>query len=386
MRYDELARQTWRDCAGPGRAAPRAAESGKLAHELIRCATLAPSSHNTQCWRFESVSGGILIRPDLSRRCPAVDPDDHHLYVSLGCAAENLRLAARAHGLGGETTPENTAPARSGAATGAVGGSAAAKAPADARKPPVAGSPGGAGDAGRDLTTARIALSKGPPEQSPLYDAIARRQCSRAEYDGSALCDDDLLCLQRAARADGMQVILLTARSELEHMLELVAEGNRRQLADPAFIAELKHWVRFNEAEAVRKRDGLFASATGNPKLPRWLGAPLLGLLLRPGPENDKYARQIRSAAGIAVFFSERDDPAQWLEAGRCYQRFALQATALGVRNAFVNQPVEDASLRRQLAEHLGLGRVRVHLLARFGRGPEMPRSLRRPTMEVIDD
>jgi hypothetical protein len=28
-----------------------------------------------------------VILPDLSRRCPAVDPDDHHLFVSLGCAA-----------------------------------------------------------------------------------------------------------------------------------------------------------------------------------------------------------------------------------------------------------------------------------------------------------
>jgi hypothetical protein len=39
--------------------------------------------------------------PDLSRRCPAVDPDDHHLYASLGCAAENLLLAAQTVGLRG---------------------------------------------------------------------------------------------------------------------------------------------------------------------------------------------------------------------------------------------------------------------------------------------
>jgi len=46
-----------------------------------------PSSHNTQCWKFSA--------PGPSRSCPtspalsAVDPDDHHLFVSLGCAAEN---------------------------------------------------------------------------------------------------------------------------------------------------------------------------------------------------------------------------------------------------------------------------------------------------------
>jgi hypothetical protein len=36
----------------------------------------------------------IVILPDLSRRCLVVDPDDHHLYVSLGCAAENILQAA----------------------------------------------------------------------------------------------------------------------------------------------------------------------------------------------------------------------------------------------------------------------------------------------------
>jgi hypothetical protein len=58
--------------------------------ELIRYATLAPSSHNTQCWKFRLEDHAISIMPDLSRRCPVVDPDGHHLYVSLGCAAENL--------------------------------------------------------------------------------------------------------------------------------------------------------------------------------------------------------------------------------------------------------------------------------------------------------
>lgn len=63
---------------------------------LVRYATLAASSHNTQPWKFRLERGRILILPDLSRRCSAVDPDDHHLYASLGCAAENLLLAAQA--------------------------------------------------------------------------------------------------------------------------------------------------------------------------------------------------------------------------------------------------------------------------------------------------
>ena len=74
----------------------------ELASELVRLATLAPSSHNTQCWQFALEDRSIVVRPDLSRRCPAVDPDDHHVFVSLGCAVENLTHAALAHGLQGE--------------------------------------------------------------------------------------------------------------------------------------------------------------------------------------------------------------------------------------------------------------------------------------------
>ncbi|MCX5930345.1 MAG: Tat pathway signal protein, partial [Cyanobacteria bacterium] len=70
--------------------------------DLIRYATLAPNGHNTQPWRFHPGKNGIAIRPDFSRRTSVVDPDDHHVFVSLGCAAENLALAAAAAGRAGE--------------------------------------------------------------------------------------------------------------------------------------------------------------------------------------------------------------------------------------------------------------------------------------------
>lgn len=39
-------------------------------------------------------AGQIEILPDVSRRTPVVDPDDRHLFIGLGCAAENLALAS----------------------------------------------------------------------------------------------------------------------------------------------------------------------------------------------------------------------------------------------------------------------------------------------------
>ena len=92
-RYEAATRELWRE------PMTRAVGLTAVQHALIRAATLAPSSHNTQCWKFGLEPDAITILPDLTRRCPAVDPDDHHLYVSLGCAAENIVQAAAANGL-----------------------------------------------------------------------------------------------------------------------------------------------------------------------------------------------------------------------------------------------------------------------------------------------
>ncbi|WP_219339633.1 hypothetical protein [Luteimonas salinisoli] len=83
-----------------GLRAPLPADADAL--DLVRYATLAANSHNTQPWRFRVGAQAIDILPDPSRATPAVDPDDHHLFVSLGCAAENLAIAAAATGRPGE--------------------------------------------------------------------------------------------------------------------------------------------------------------------------------------------------------------------------------------------------------------------------------------------
>jgi hypothetical protein len=110
----------------------------------------------------------------------------------------------------------------------------------------------------------------------------------------------------------------------------------------------------------------------------------MMGLFFTPKSENERYARQIRNSAGIAVFVSDVSDKAHWLETGRCYERFALQATALGIRNALLNQPIEVASVRPQFATAMGLGDRRPDLVVRFGRGPALPLSMRRPVQSVL--
>ena len=127
----------------------------------------------------------MAILPDMSRRCPEVDPDDHHLYASLGSAAENLLLAAQAAGRHANCAPD----------------------PATSR--------------------IRVVFEDAPARRSALLDAIVRRQCSHTAYDGTPLSRQELSLLEKARQGNGVSVMLLTDSAQMEQLAEYVAAGNR---------------------------------------------------------------------------------------------------------------------------------------------------------------
>ena len=311
--------------------------------ELVRMATLAANGHNTQPWKFRLGDERISILPDLTRRPEVVDPDDHHLYVSLGCAAENLVTAAAATGSAAEVSIE-------------AGG-----------EPRI-----------------DIALTRSTAAPGPLYDAIPVRQSTRSLYDGQPISAADMALLEAAAQAEGVSVLFFTDAVDRDTIADFVIAGNSAQMDDPAFVQELLEWLRFTPDRAVEMGDGLFSACSGNPVVPDWIGSRMFRAFFTKDAENQKYADHIRSSAGVAVFVGDRDDPEHWIKVGRSFERFALQATALGIRNAHINQPIEDLTLRPEFAAWIGLPAARPDLVIRFGRAPLMPMSLRRPVSAVL--
>jgi nitroreductase len=311
--------------------------------DLLRFASLAASGHNTQPWLFRLEDKQIVILPNLLRRTPVVDPDDHHLFVSLGCAAENLQIAGAARGLAGEMRFE-------------------------------------AADGG----AIRYAFSAGRPQEDALFAAIPKRQSTRNEYSGRAVSGSDRETLRRAGTRGNVDLVLLTDRAQMESVLELVLSGNQAQMRDPAFVTELKAWLRFSPRDAWEQGDGLFSASSGLPPLPSWLGPRMFDMAFGIEAENKKYAQQIRSSAGLAVFVGAKSDPEHWVAVGQACQRFALQATALGIKCAYVNQAVEEASLRPELASLLSLPGRRPDLVVRFGYSDDLPYSARRPVSDLL--
>ena len=136
------------------------------------------------------------------------------MFVSLGCATENLIQAALAHGLSA-TTAFN----------------------AEDRQ-------------------IHVQLEPTGTVRSALFEAIPERQSTRGDYDGKPLANQELKLLEQAGAGSGTRVLLLTSRTIMEEALEYVVQGNMAQLNDSAFVRELKTWIRFGDAEAVRSGDG----------------------------------------------------------------------------------------------------------------------------------
>jgi hypothetical protein len=312
--------------------------------DFIRYAMLAANGHNTQPWLFRIGNSQIEILPDLARRTPVVDPDDHHLFVSLGCAAENLAIATNARG---QSCAIRFNPLNHGSLLCELGNHSVM--------------------------------------EPALFDAIPKRQSTRSEYDGRAVSANDLKTLADAAAIiPGVDMLFISDRPQMNKVRDLVVAGNSAQMNDAAFIKELKTWLRYNPRDAAEKGDGLFTAATGNPTFPSWLGSLAFDVFSSAKTENDAYARQLKSSSGVAIFVAHQNNPEHWIQAGRACQRFALQATALGLKHAFINQPVEVASLRPELATLIGMQGKRPDIVMRFGYGAAMPFSARRPVNAVL--
>ncbi len=336
--YDAQVKQTWEQ--------PFKNETNVNSQliEIVRYAALAPSGHNTQPWKFSIRDNTIRLSPDYSRRLPVVDPDDRELFISLGCALENLLIAARQAGYESQVDffPAN------------------------------------------EPESLLVGLNKtAAADDNPLFDAIPQRQCTRNEYNKQAVPNADLQKLDSLPKESGVTIRLFTDAKQIEPLVEYVKEGDRRQYGNKAYVDELMTWLRFNDDEAVRSRDGLFSRCTGNPAAPRWLGQLFVSL---SGSDSQAKTdeKNIRSSSGMALLVSEQDDKVAWVNTGRVYERFALTATTLGIKSAFMNQPAQVPEVRSQLQSYLSLGSSRPQVLVRFGYANAMPRSLRRPVEQVL--
>lgn len=312
--------------------------------EIIRYATKAPSGHNTQPWRFSFEESTISIKPNLEVALPVVDGGNRELYISLGCATENLLIATPHFGYTAHIV-------RSDAAE----------------------------------ITVELCKSNAVIEDSLFYQ-IERRQTNWSVYNGRKIANNQLEVLQSIRHEDNIHVYFHEIGSPFADTLtQYIARGNGIQMSDGAFREELLSWMRFNKMQVKKRGDGLSYKIFGSPSLPEIIAKPIVRLFLKPDPQNQSDLKKITSSSHFVLFTTKYNTVEEWIELGQLLQRFLLAATELGIASAFCNQPCEVASLATELQNIPELKGEYPTLILRIGYAHPMPFSPRKKLDEVIE-
>ena len=302
--------------------------------QLATLASRAPSGHTTQPWLFDQEGDTFIIRPDFSKALPVVDPDHRELYISLGCATENTLLAG-----GKQLTIDN------------------------------------------GQLTIHFSPSAKPIVncQLSIVNSITSRQMNRRLYNRHPITAKSLSALTAVRPEANTNFYLWENGSEpFERLKPFIRKGNEIQMNDPAFLAELKSWIRYNKRQAEATRDGLSYAVFGAPNLPACLSKAIMGNMLKSSVQNRSDMKKLASASHVALFTTQHNTIEEWIRLGQTLQRFLLATTQEGIATAFLNQPCEVRSLAEEIRETFPIHREFPTLLLRLGYAKPMPYSLRR--------
>ena len=300
----------------------------ELAKLLISFAILAPSGHNSQPWQFQISDNEIIISPDYTKRLDVVDGNDRELFMSLGCATENLMIAARHYGY----------------------------------------------DSKYDFHDGKIVVTLSKQDtynDDKLFDAITKRHTHRSNFSGAKIPDNILQNISARILQDNASVMIYDSGSrEAEIIMQKITEGNEIQMSDTAFKRELVSWMRFNKKHVNETHNGLCYNVLGFPATPKPIGKRIVGMFLNPKAQNKTDNAVNASASHFCVFCVKDDNAKNWVDLGVFLERFLLKITSEGISYNFSNQPCEIPALKENLRQNLNLTAY-PSVIIRLGYGNE---------------
>ena len=304
---------------GPAYAAWNDWDQGSGPLLLVRSAILSANPHNTQPWRFRVSGSAIELHIDPGRNTGAMDPYLREQQIGLGCALENLMIAAQAKGYGPRLTilpdPNNGA------------------------------------------LMAHVDVGSGPESNNELYQAIPKRHTSRAPYDTSRALTRETTDALDSAVVDipGAAVVWITGEAPKRQIGQLIVEGAQAFAADTKQSSDSFRWWRDNWSDIQRYKDGMTLDASGASPLVAALGKILPPLSREQNDQSwiqltrDQYVKTAQ-AFGVVVV-NDAADVVQRMQGGRLYQRLNLLAVTKGLGM----QPLNTITERIDREKALGL-------------------------------
>jgi hypothetical protein len=306
-------------------------------------ATLAPSVHNTQPWRFVLTEDALQVRADFDRQLHVLDPTGRQLLISCGCAVFNARvsLAATGYRPAAELFPE----------------------PGD-----------------RDLVARLTARSDDSMNVLAALDAVVElRRTNRRRFAEDPVPDEVVDSLVAAAEAE--DAVLVPIRREADRITAAVLHqrADREQNADPAYRAELRAWT----TDDPNRDDGVPALAVPHG------GIAQDDVPIRDFDTHGSGALPTETHSSVdqcLLLLGTAEDTAQsWLRAGQALERILLEVTRHGFVASPLTQAIEMPATRVELRSQLQLA-MHPHVILRIGRAPTTPAPRRRRMVDTLTD
>lgn len=270
---------------------------------LLNYAQLAPSTRNSQPWQFAVQDNEVHIYPDLDHWLKVADPERRELYISLGCALENLLIAAEHFQLGYQASFFSSRDDQEHFASVTFS---------------------------ENVATTNL-------RNPNLFSAIQQRCTNRELFQSRLIPKEELLQIKAAWLEKELQLHFIANIDQKRQLADMMQTAEQTLCANPAYRHELA--------------DTIGPGASGS----RWPGlAQLLFRHLNLGTYLGKHdARCLMSAPVLIVLSTEKDDAVSQIKVGQLYERIALTATRLGLSTQPLSQILEIPSLRQQLAAML---------------------------------
>ena len=318
---------------------------------LVRAAILAANPHNSQPWRFRVTENTIDVFADPGRNIGAIDPFLREMTMGIGCALENLLIAAATEGYSAEIKLQP--------------------------------------DPGNPAHAAHILLSPGTRIASPLYDAIPKRHTNRGPYDTARNVSADSLEGLTALGADlpGTRLIWFDSPEARTKIGELIVGAAEAIVADRQQSADSARWFRTGWQQLQTFRDGTTLDAQSLPPFVDAAAKILPPLSQETADHAWLQATRERHVATAAAFglilVTDARDNTMRLRGGRLWQRMHLWATTKRLAMQPLNQMSERADRELQLGIEPRFGTALKELVADAGWQALMPLRIGYPTVEA---